>query len=127
MAVLARIVPAHAVVVEGATAATYCKRHLVRRDRMADCRPRLATRVHCRQRLHRHLQDAGDLRRADLAADRVVDRYLLRAEMRSDQGCEGCHRAALGSAEDRAKRRSLLIVGTLVDVGSKRPVALAHW
>src|SRR5476651_2050181 len=70
MAVLARIVPAHAVVGKGAALDAHSKCELIR-DRMTNRRPDLAAAMHGRQRLHRHMHDAGDFRRAALASDGV--------------------------------------------------------
>ena len=125
MAVLAGIVPAHAVVGKGATLDAHTKRELIR-DRMTNRRPNLAAAMHGRQRLHRHMHDAGDFRRAALASDGVFDRRFLHAKMLADQRRKGRDRTALGTAEDSAERRGLLFIGALIDVGCKRPVAFSH-
>src|SRR5262249_10207977 len=56
VAVLAGIVPAHAMIVERIALGPYGKRELVRIDRMADRGPDLPAFVHGRQRLYRHFQ-----------------------------------------------------------------------
>ena len=126
MAVLAGIVPAHAVVGKGAALAAHSKRELVRRDRMANRRPNLAAAMHGRQGLYGHMHDAGNFRRAALAADGVFDRHFLHAEMFADQRRKGRHGTTLGAAEDRAERCGLLFIGALIDIGCKRPVAVSH-
>src|SRR5215207_6003602 len=92
MAVLAGIVPAHAVVGEGAALGADSERELVRRDRMARRRPNLAAAMHRRQGLDRHLHDAGDFRRAAFTRDGVFDRHFLHAEMIATKGAK----AAMG-------------------------------
>ncbi len=82
--------------------------------------------MHGRQRLNRHVHDAGDFRRAALAGDGVFDRRFLHAEMLADQRRKGRHGAALSTAEDSAERCGLFVVGALIDIGRKRPVAVSH-
>src|SRR5688500_3703825 len=93
---------------------------------MAEPSPTLTTWMHGFERLHRHLQDARNLRRAVLPLDGVFDRHLLHSEMISDQWGEGCHRTAFGTAENGTKSSSLVLIGTVVDVGCERPVTLRH-
>ena len=46
--------------------------------------------------------------------------------MLPDQRREGCHGTALGAAEDRSERCGLCVVRALVNISSKRPVAVSH-
>ena len=46
--------------------------------------------------------------------------------MLADQRGEGRHGATLGTAENGAERRGLLVVRPLVDIGGNRPVAVPH-
>src|SRR5262245_4298237 len=94
VAVLAGIVPAHAVVVECTALGPYGKRELVRIDRMADRGPYLTALVHARKRLYRHFQDIRNLRRALLTIYLIFDRRLLRTEIIADQWHECRHRTA---------------------------------
>jgi hypothetical protein len=126
VAVLARIIPAHAVVGEGAALAAYRKRQSIRRYWMADCTPNLAGWMKASQRFHRHLHNPGNLYRVVFSIHGVLNRYLLGAEILGDQGREYCHWAACRTAENGAQSLGLLVVGAFVDVRSKCPIALAH-
>ena len=107
MAVLPRIVPAHAIIGKGAARIADRESEPVRSHRMTEVCPDLAARVHRRERRHRHLHNTGDLDRSALAINGVADRHLLHAELVRDQRHESRHRAALGSGEDSAERGGL--------------------
>src|SRR4029079_1023658 len=126
MAVLARIVPAHAVVGKGTAFDANSERELVRGYWMAGRHPNLTAWMHGRQRLNRHVHDAGNFCRAAFSRDGVFDRHFLHAEMIADERREGRHGATLGTAKDGAERRSLLLIGALIDIGRQRPVAPSH-
>src|SRR3954452_5776316 len=72
------------------------------------------------------MHDARDFRRAALAGDGIFNFCFLYAEMLTDQRCEGRHGTSLRAAENGAERRGLLFIGTLIDIGCKRPVTLSH-
>src|SRR5690349_16646490 len=102
MSVLARIVPAHAVIAERVPVRSNSERQFVGADRMTKIRPNLSARMGGRQRIHRHVQDVRNFCRSLLAVDPIRDRHLLHAEVLGYQRRESRHRPAGGAGEDRA-------------------------
>src|ERR1700730_9514081 len=126
MAVLAGIVPTHAVIAERIPGRAYGERQLVGAHRMAGVCPYLAARMRRRQWINRQVQNARDFRRTLLAVDAISDRDLLHSEVLADQRRERRHGPAGSAGKDRAQRLGLLVVGALIDIGAPRPVPVCH-
>src|SRR3984885_14253522 len=127
VAVLARIVPAHAVIGKPIALAAQAECELVGRNRMTSRSPSLTTGVRTGERLDRQMHNVGNFDQSGLAIDAIFDWHLLHAEMFSDHWRKGGHRAPLAAAKDRCERGSLLLVGALVEIRGKCPVAIGHW
>src|ERR1700730_1079132 len=125
MAVLAGIVPTHAVIAERIHGRAYGERQLVGAHRMAGVCPYLAARMRRRQWINRQVQNTRDFRRTLLAVDAISDRDLLHSEVLADQRRERRHGPAGSAGKDRAQRLGLLVVGALIDIGGHRPVSSA--
>src|ERR1700674_5723711 len=80
VAVLAGIVPAHAVVGKSVALGAHGEHQFVGRNGMTGRTPSLAAGMRARQRLDRQMHDAGNLHPPRFAVDAVSDRDLLQAE-----------------------------------------------
>ena len=126
MTVFAGIIPTHAMIAERIPGCSNSERQLVGADWMAGVRPHLSTRMSCRQRINRHVEDPGNFRRTLLAFDSERDRNLLHPEVLSDKWRECRHGSPRRASEDRAQCFGLLLVSTFIDIGSHRPISFPH-
>src|SRR6516162_363635 len=126
VAVLAGIIPTHAVIAKRIPVRSHGEGQFFRVDRMASVRPHLPTGMHGRQWINGQVQDARNFRRSFLAFNPEGDGYLFHPEVLADQGRERRHWPARGTGEDRPQGFSLLVVSALVDIGSNRPVSFCH-
>src|SRR6266568_5424673 len=101
-AVLAGIIPAHAMIAERIAGGADCQRHLVGANRMADARPHFPARMHGRQWIDGHVQNTRDFRGPRLAVDPECNWGLAHPQILADQRCERGHRTTGGAAEDRS-------------------------
>src|SRR5215472_17320660 len=125
--VLTRIVPTHAMIAERASRRPYRECYFVRANRIAGISPHLPTRMHCWERINRHVQDVRDFRRSLLAVDLIGDLHLFRSEILADEWRDGRYRPTRGAGEDRAERLGLFVVCAFIDVSADRPIAFRHW
>src|SRR6266516_475481 len=118
--ILARIIPAHAVVRLRAFFVTNCHSDAGGKG-MRIFRPDFFVRIHAWNSVDRHLHEAGNLNRAMLALFVEGDRYGFHTEYRGDERCKSSYRATNRPREDGLKGLTLLLICSLIEVEGHRP------